>query len=122
MRELRHSTKPHAPTRAASAPGATRPLPEARDPDAAETGSAAPYLPEQPSLGWRPLAFPPLPPGLCQCRSRTLRTRPRGRSPSRSRTRVPAGVGPQLAAEGRVADHEADRVGDLLRRDQPAEL
>ena len=41
---------------------------------------------------------------------------------SRSGLRVPASVGPELAADRRVADHEVDRVGDLGGIDQPLEL
>src|SRR5436305_6865070 len=36
--------------------------------------------------------------------------------------RMPPRVGPQLAADGGVGDHEADGVGDLFGLDQPAQL
>src|SRR5271166_4756168 len=39
-----------------------------------------------------------------------------------SRLRAPAGVGPELAADGRVADHEVNRVRNFGGIDQPLEL
>ncbi len=35
---------------------------------------------------------------------------------------MPTGVGPQFAANCRVGNHEADRIGDFLRANQTAEL
>src|SRR5437773_1361513 len=37
------------------------------------------------------------------------------------RSRVPARIGPERAADGRIGDHEADGVGDFLRLDQTPE-
>src|SRR4051812_44783188 len=36
--------------------------------------------------------------------------------------RVPAGIGPQLAADGGIGDHETNGVGDLLGPDQSPQL
>src|SRR5512139_1476025 len=60
-------------------------------------------------------------PGAVQLRTGA---RPRARRPARDyctaplRRRMPARVGPELAAHRRVGEHEADRVGDLLGTDQ----
>ena len=35
---------------------------------------------------------------------------------------MPTGIGPQFATDRRVVDHEADRIGDLLRANQTTKL
>ena len=35
---------------------------------------------------------------------------------------MPASIGPELAADGGVADHEANRIGDFFGADQPSQL